>query len=205
MKNKKILSIIILFILALGVSIYFIYSFYTSPKYSIYELQKSILNKEFDKFEKYADLDSIIDDFLEQWIQYYKNNSNKNNFIEKIQDSLKIKFLQTSKDKFKWFLKKIFLLYFNQNHKDKEEKDENYLNFLNIWNFTKEDFLILLIQYKIHSMEYLDKENCIVNLEIQKGKDTSLILKLKFQKFNSRWKLVAITNLVEVLNQYFKL
>lgn len=205
MKNKKILSIIILFILALGVSIYFIYSFYTSPKYSIYELQKSILNKEFDKFEKYADLDSIIDDFLEQWIQYYKNNSNKNNFIEKIQNSLKIKFLESSKDKFKWFLKKIILLYFNQNHKDKEEKDENYLNFLNIWNFTKEDFLILLIQYKIHSMEYLDKENCIVNLEIQKGKDTSLILKLKFQKFNSRWKLVAITNLVEVLNQYFKL
>lgn len=205
MKNKKILSIIILFILALGVSIYFIYSFYTSPKYSIYELQKSILNKEFDKFEKYADLDSIIDDFLEQWIQYYKNNSNKNNFIEKIQNSLKIKFLESSKDKFKWFLKKIILLYFNQNHKDKEEKDENYLNFLNIWNFTKEDFLILLIQYKIHSMEYLDKENCIVNLEIQKGKDTSLILKLKFQKFNSHWKLIAITNLVEVLNQYFKL
>lgn len=202
MKNKKILYIFIIFILLLSTLSYFIYSFYTSPKYSIYRLQKSILDKDYNKFEKYADLDSIIDDFLEQWIQYYKNNFKNSTPIEKIKDSLKIKLIENAKDKFKWFLKKIILFYFNQS---KEEKNNEYLTLLNIWNLTKEDLFHLLIQYKIHSIEYLDKENCIVNLEIQKEKDTPLILKLKFKKLDLNWKLIAITNLIEVLNKYFEL
>ncbi|MFN3603753.1 MAG: hypothetical protein ACK4UJ_03455 [Leptonema sp. (in: bacteria)] len=205
MKNKK--YIIISFLFGIFISISFvIYDFFSSPKYSLYIITKSIINKDFNKFQNYVDLDSVVVHFIEQWIDFYTQqvkNEQESFSLKKAQNTIKIKLLENAKPHLKKLIIYSIQLYFDKKQEFNQEKD--YLDFIkNELNITKEDLLSILTLYKIHSIEYLENRKVsTVYLEIQKETNIPQILKLKFTKEHTKWKLVSIENLFEVLNKIF--
>ncbi len=65
-KSKKLYFIFVLFLLLSIFSFYFFYS----PRYSLYQIQQSIKNKDKEAFLKYVDLDMLIEDFVQQIIRH---------------------------------------------------------------------------------------------------------------------------------------
>ncbi|MBP7497014.1 MAG: hypothetical protein KA792_05055 [Bacteroidales bacterium] len=61
LKRKILFAItgIIIFII-----VYFIWSFFRSPVYSLYQTKKAILNHNYQEFDKYVNIDSVIENYV---------------------------------------------------------------------------------------------------------------------------------------------
>ncbi len=196
MKNRKLI-IFLLLLSGLFISItYFFYKeFYLSPRYSMYQIYQSIQNKDQKKFQKYVDLDSVIENLINQIIE--KNTiSGNSSFLEKIQSKFTIRILtemkpviiKNSRD---LILFSIFSKAETINHSHKSENLQFFIEnltpellvFINDFEFTK-------IIFSISSIEYKYGEIAIVT--IQNNRD----LKLVFKKVNNYWQLKELSNLL---------
>ncbi|GIX42485.1 MAG: hypothetical protein KatS3mg129_2218 [Leptospiraceae bacterium] len=196
MKIKKLL--IIIFILLFFLSSYFVYSFLTSPRYSIYKIQSSIQHKDKEIFLQYVDIDSIIDDFLQQMILEESRGVNPDNPLEHFKSQLKIKLIEKFRPSIKQYFKQSILSYFNSTAENLILPQEAQILLLK----KLESFSIpshIGMQYSIDRIIYPEQNIAIVEFHIIPENAPPIILKLKFIKQNFYWKLIAIPNLYEFL------
>ncbi len=195
--TKKIFISIVLIMLILFS--YGLYHVYLSPLYSLYQIKNSIINKDKSKFLQYVDVDSVIDNFIEQILKKQKELLKSSKSLESIKIYLSIQFIESFKEEIKKIIKSIIFHYFDSSkisNSEIIEKIKQYLsiNYINIWDF----FLNIKVYSSIQKIEYTE-DFAIVFLKYHLNSQKIVLLQFKFQKYNSIWKLIEISNLYEII------
>lgn len=196
----KIIKIIIFsfLILAFASIGYLVYDFFSTPKFSIYMINQSILKKDYKQFQKYVNVDQLVSNFIEQQIEFLKNQKEKQKLFQKIENTVKLKLLEDKKAEIKSTIISLIEQYFRSNLDKSIQKDDIFELHNKI--FTQQGLITFLFFYYIDSIDCREDTICIVNIKLEMNKEKTKILRLEFIKENSIWKLNSIPNLIEFIN-----
>jgi hypothetical protein len=189
MNHYKKLAFIVIFLLIASLSFYFFYS----PRFSIYLIQESITKKDKEAFLKYVDVDLLIENFVQQIILKEVELQKSENPIQKFKSYIKKEILENIQPTLKNFLKESLLAYFD--HSIPEKLPSFYRK---EWDVIP-TLIYINTQYRIKKIEYENPHTAIVEYEIFLKDQTTYNLKLKFERKNFYWKLIAIPNLYDFI------
>ncbi len=198
----KIIKIIIftMFIFLFVSLSYFFYDFVSTPKFSIYKIQKSMINKDYQEFSKYVDLEQVIDRFLEQQIENLKNQKEDQSFLQKLVHTIQLNLLESQKKNIKSTLISLIEQYFQTNSdKHNQTFKKDYFFQIHIDIYLKEELISLFVFYYIDSIDCKKNHHCFVNIKTRKNLAKQKLLQLEFYKQNNIWRLISINNLYEFL------
>jgi len=197
---KKWLFIVIISAIVL-ISAFCCWQIMTSPQYSLKQIKKAIPEHDVVAFDKYVDLDVVVDSIIKQvWTYYSSSESPTSKWIE-IRNEIGESIVSVIKPNLKEVIKKEVYNYIITGHKkDVNSQGESSLSSLLI-KMIKER--IDPEQWEYQTINYVEKKEDIALLGLTYydwSKEANFIIELKMRNMKGYWQLLEITNVAQLLN-----
>jgi hypothetical protein len=197
---KKWLFIVIIFSIVL-ISAFCCWQIMTSPQYSLKQIEKAIPEHDIVTFDKYVDLDEVVDSIIKQaWTYYSSSESPTSKWIE-IRNEIGESIVSVIKPNLKEVIKEEVYNYINSGpEKDLNSQNENGLSSLLV-RMIKER--IDPEQWEYQTINYVEKRGDIAFLGLtyyDRSKKTNFIIELKMRNMKGYWQLLEITNVAQLLD-----
>ncbi|KUK85867.1 MAG: hypothetical protein XE03_1854 [candidate division TA06 bacterium 34_109] len=197
---KKWLFMVVLIVVAL-ISVFVYWQIMISPQYSLKQIKKAIAEQEVVTFDKYVDLDEVVDSTIKQVWTYYSSSESSTSKWTEIRNEIGNSILSVVKPNLKEVIKKEVYNYINSG----PEKDLNSQN-----ESSSPSLLVRMIkeradpeQWEYQTINYVEKRGDIAFLGLtyyDRSKKTNFIIELKMRNMKGYWQLLEITNVAQLLN-----
>lgn len=200
---KRRLFILIILIVIIIISGYYFWSIIKSPQYSLKQLKKAISENDIIMFEKYVDLDSIIDSMITQVYKFYSSSpeeDDKNTRWDSIRQEIGDSVLSVIKPNLKELIKKEIIKYVETGQlPDNRESNSGIYYFVS--DLLKEK--INPRQWEHQSINYTDIKGNFANVGLtyyDMAKNTNIIVEVKMREMGGYWQVIEIINTKHLLN-----
>jgi hypothetical protein len=197
---KKWLFMVVLIVVAL-ISVFVYWQIMISPQYSLKQIKKAIAEQEVVTFDKYVDLDEVVDSTIKQVWTYYSSSESPTSKWTEIRNEIGNSIISVVKPNLKEVIKKEVYNYINSG----PEKDLNSQN-----ESSLPSLLVRMIkeradpeQWEYQTINYVEKRGDIAFLGLtyyDRSKKTNFIIELKMRNMKGYWQLLEITNVAQLLN-----
>jgi len=200
---KKRLFILIILIVIIIISGYYFWSIIKSPQYSLKQLKKAISENNITMFEKYVDLDSVIDNLITQAYEYYSSSpeeDKKNTHWDNIRQEIGNSVLSVIKPNLKAVIRKEVIRYVKTGQLP-DNRDSNSGIYYFISDLLKDK--INPRQWEHQSINYTDIEGNFANVGLtyyDMAKSTNIIVEVKMREMGGYWQVIEIINTKHLLN-----
>ncbi len=200
MKNKFYVFIILLIIVFSG---FFFWKMMISPQYSLRQLEKAMNEQNVTAFNKYVDIDGVVDSIVVQTWQYYTSKEETGSRWSEIRNEIGNTLLSVVKPNLKEIIKEEVLGYIATGQWSGNDPDnKNDISTLVI-NLIKEK--IDPEQWDQQSINYTEINGNIARIGLtylDKAKETNFLLEVKMRNMKGYWQIIEISNVAQILNMY---
>jgi len=200
MKNKFYVFIILLIIVFSG---FFFWKMMISPQYSLRQLEKAMNEQNVTAFNKYVDIDGVVDSIVVQTWQYYTSKEETGSRWSEIRNEIGNTLLSVVKPNLKEIIKEEVLGYIATGQwSGSEEGKENKIS----------SIVIQIIKEKIdpeqwdqQSINYTEINGNIARIGLtylDKANETNFLLEVKMRNMKGYWQIIEISNVAQILNMY---
>ena len=174
-----------------------------SPQYSLRQLEKAMNEQNVTAFNKYVDIDGVVDSIVVQTWQYYTSKEETGSRWSEIRNEIGNTLLSVVKPNLKEIIKEEVLGYIATGQwSGSEEGKENKIS----------SIVIQIIKEKIdpeqwdqQSINYTEINDNIAHVGLtyfDKAKETNFLLEVKMRNMKGFWQIIEISNVAQILNMY---
>lgn len=201
MKKWQVL-IVILIIIGISLGIYF-WKMMVSPQYSLKQLEKAIDEQDVHSFDKYVDLDEVVDHMIVQTWEYYTSRVETESRWSEIRDDISGSLLSVVKPNLKEIIKREIRKYITTGKwTGTEEENGNQIA----------SFIIGLIKERIDPGQWehqtinytqIEGENALVGLTYyDQNKEANFLVEVKMRDMKGYWQIIQISNITQLINMF---
>lgn len=195
-------SYIIIFFILIVVSVFFSWKIIASPQYSLKQLKKATPEHDVTAFNKYVDLDEVIDSIVVQTWQYYTSQEDTGNRWSEIRQKISTGLLSVVKPNLKEIIKKEVLDYVATGEwtDDNSKDNENSSLILKLiknridpekWDYQSINYAAINGETARIGLTYYDQ-----------SKETNFLVEINMRDMKGYWQLTEITNVAQLLNMF---
>ncbi len=197
---------VVFILLIIIVSGFFLWRIMISPQYSLKQLEKAMNAHDVTAFNKYVDLDGVVDSMIVQIWQYYTSKEETGSRWSEIRNEISNSLLSVVKPNLKEIIKREVLDYIATGQwTDAETENENKISSL-IIRIIKER--IDPGQWDQQSVNYTEIEGETAHVGLtyyDEAKETNFLLEVKMRDMKGYWQIVEITNITQLLNMFLNI
>lgn len=208
-KIKNIKYKIILFVLFIGVmSLSISLGLKVSPKYSLKQLDIAISEQDIVTFDKYVDLDKVVDNAIDQIWQYYSNPTvdNKKTRWTDLRTEISQSLLSVAKPNLSHVIKKeIYNYILTGKLGENNPHDKNPLISL-LMTLAKERINPEEWEFQTINYSKVNEDAAFLGLTYYDHlNEANFIVEMKMRNMNGYWQLIEITNISQLFNTFFNI
>jgi len=200
MKKSIIATTVLIVIVATGAVLYWQYT--RTPKYSLWQVKKAIEQHDLASFEKYVDVEGIINSFIDQMLELLSDQEKPKDEWEQLGESIAKGLITLLKPQLTKIVRQQIADYveigkFKQEKKSTESEGPE-ISLSEIWDKTGSE------KNTFQGIAYIRKEGKIAYVGLkffQEQYDTTLILDLKMRHRGSYWQAAELSNFSEFMNK----
>lgn len=199
---KKIRTIIFFLIILLTGGV-FLWNIFTSPGYSLKQLDKAIKEHNIITFQKYVDLDNTVDSIIVQTWEYYLSGEETGKLGIEIWSKINNTIFSAIKPNLKEIIKEKIFNYISTGKWQKNGDNGQEWILLKFITFVKGK--IDPEQWVKQSINYVKINGNIAQAGItyfDEMKKTNFLLEIKMRNMGSYWQIIEISNFTHILKMY---
>lgn len=196
-------SFIIFFLLILTIITFLFWKLMLSPQYSLKQLEKAMDEQDVVAFNKYLDLDAVVDNFIDETWQYYASNGEVGNKWSDIRNEIGNSLLSVVKPGLKEIIKGEVIDYIATGEWiNNKSKNDNGVSSI-IINIFKDRIDPDAWDKKTINYSEVEDQLAYVGLTYyDKNIDSNFLIELKLRNMKGYWQVIEIVNIPQILNMY---
>ena len=200
MKKFFYITIILIIILLSG---FFFWKLMLSPQYSLKQLEKAMDKQDVVAFNKYLDLDVVVDNFIDDTWQYYTSNGEIGDKWGDIRNEIGNSLLSVVKPGLKEIIKKEVIDYIATGEWiSNKSKNDNGISSI-IINIFKDRINPDAWDKKTINYSKVEDNIAYVGLTYYDKKiDSNFLIEIKLRNMKGYWQVIEIVNIPKILNMY---
>lgn len=182
---------------------FFLLRIMNSPQYSLKQLEKAMDKQDVVAFNKYLDLDAVVDNFIDDTWQYYTSNGETGDKWNDIRNEIGNSLLSVVKPGLKEIIKEEVIDYIATGEWiSNKSKSDNGISSI-IINIFKDRINPDAWDKKTINYSKVEDNIAYVGLTYYDKKiDSNFLIEIKLRNMKGYWQVIEIVNIPKILNMY---